>query len=294
MPPGSSVPTTALYRCKGRFTRETDAPCTTGGTQHSLEFVRVDAPIDPRVRMLVEALNQVPGVTTRTSCEGAGQGRATHRHADLAYVAFRRPLPLRFQEFLLASIGSVARVEDDGVYSRWPERNRAFIACALAATQNYLAQPQLAPYARVCWLLPRLRARLARHLSSGQDFCVQLCLECRDLVFEPHATAHRSLPLLRGGPEQAAVWFRAFAQQPRNELDPLLIAADGWANLILRTQRGEFGRAFQRRWLRYRARMLGDLATRQLRAVAEGARRKRPDLDFFYTDTRVVFEWTCD
>jgi hypothetical protein len=40
--------------------------------------------------------------------------------------------------------------------------------------------------------------------------------------------------------------------------------------------------------------MLGDLATRQLRAVAEGARRKRPDLDFFYTDTRVVFEWTCD
>jgi hypothetical protein len=254
----------------------------------------VDAPIDPRVRVLVEALNQIPGVTTRASCEGAGQALETHRHADLAYVAFRQPLPLRFQEFLLTSIGSVARVEDDGVYSRWPERNSVFIASALAATRNYLAQPQPARRACVCWPLPKLRARLARQLSSGQDFCVQLCLECRDLVFDPHVAAHRPLPLLRGDPEQAALWFTAFTQQPRNALDPMLIAADGWTSLILRTQRGEFSPTFQRRWLRYRARMLGDLATRQMRAGAEGARRKRPDLDFFYTDTKIVFEWTCD
>jgi hypothetical protein len=262
--------------------------------QRSLELVRVDAPIDPRVRLLVEALNQIPGVTTRASCEGAGQSLETHRHADLAYVAFRQPLPLRFQEFLLTSIGSAARVEDDGVYSRWPERNSAFIASALAATRSYLAQPRPSCRACVCWPLPKLRACLARQLSSGQNFCVQLCLECRDLVFEPHVAAHRPLPLLHCNPEQAALWFTAFTQQPRNALDPMLIAADGWANLVLRTQRGEFSPTFQRRWLRYRARMLGDLATRQMRAGAEGARRKRPDLDFFYTDTQIVFEWTCD
>jgi hypothetical protein len=256
--------------------------------------VRVHARIDPRVRELVEALNRIPGVTTRASCEGAEQSLETHRHADLAYVAFRHPLPLRFQESLLTSIGSVARVEDDGVYSRWPERNRAFIATTLAATRNYLAQPW--PRRRAClrWRLPKLRAHLARQLSSGQGFCAQLCMECRDLVFDRHAAAHRSLPLLRGGPEQAALWFAAFTQQPRNTLDPTLIATDGWIGLIARTQRGEFGPTFQRRWLRYRARMLNDVATRQIRTGVGEARRQRPDLDFFYTDTQIVFEWTRD
>jgi hypothetical protein len=256
--------------------------------------VRVDARIDPRVQELVEAFNQIPGATTRASCEGAGQGHETHRHADLAYVAFRQPLPLRFQEFLLTSIGSMARVEDDAVYSRWPERNSAFIASALAATRNYLAQPRPAHRVCVSWLLPKLRARLARQLSAGRNFCLQLCLECHELVFDPHAATHQPLPLLHGGPEQAALWFTAFTQQPRNALDPTLIAADGWMSLIARTQRGEFGPTFQRRWLRYRARMLGDLATRQMRTGAEGARRERPDLDFFYTDTQIIFEWTPD
>jgi hypothetical protein len=268
--------------------------CTTDGTRRSLDRVRIDARIDPRVRELVEALNQVPGVTTRASCEGAGSGHATHRHADLAYVAFRQPLPLRFQEFLLTSTGAVGRVEDDGIYSRWPERNSAFVASALAATRHYLAQPRRASRACICWPLPKLRARLARRLSSGQDFCVQLCPKCRDLVFEPHVAAHRPLPLLRAGPEQMAVWFTAFTQQPRNALDPTLIAADGWMSLITRTQRGEFGLTFQRRWLRHRAQMLSDLATRQMRTAVERARHERPDLDFFYTDTQVVLEWTCD
>jgi len=267
--------------------------CTTDGTQRRLEFVRVGARIDPRVRELVEALNQVPGVTTRTSCEGRNRGLGAHRHADLAYVAFRQPLPLRFQEFLLASVGPVARVEDDGVYSRWPDRNSAFIASAFAATRNYLAQPKPAGHALVCWSLSKLRARLARHLSSGRSFCVQLCLECRELVFDQHAATHHCLQLLRSGPEQAALWFAAFTQQPRNTLDAALIAAEGWMRLIARTQCGEFGPAFRRRWLRYRARMLADLATRQMRTGAEATRRQRPDLDFFYTDTRIVFEWTC-
>ena len=121
-----------------------------------------------------------------------------------------------------------------------------------------------------------------------------MCLECRHLVFDPHVAAHGPLPLLRGGWEQVALWFTAFTQEPRNTLDPRLVAADGWMSLMVRTQRGEFGLTFQRRWLRYRARMLGDLATRQMRTGAEGVRHEHPDLDFFYSDTEVVFEWTCD
>jgi hypothetical protein len=273
--------------------RRTLHTCTTAATQHKLDFVCVGARIDLRVRELVEALNQVPGVTTRTSCEGRSPGLASHRHADLAYVAFRQPLPLRFQEFLLASVGPVARVEDDGVYSRWPDHNSTFIASAVAATRNYLAQPKPPGHALVCWSLSKLRARLALHLSSGRSFCVQLCLECRDLVFDQHVATHQCLQLLSSGPEQAALWFSAFTQQPHNKLDAALIAAEGWMRLVARTQRGEFGPAFRRRWLRYRARMLADLATRQMRTGAEATRRQRPDLDFFYTDTRIVFEWTC-
>lgn len=255
--------------------------------------MRVGARIDPQVRELVEALNQVPGVTTRTSCEGRSRGLGGQRHADLAYVAFRQPLPLRFQEFLLTSAGAVARVEDDSLYSRWSDRNSTFIASALAATRNYLAQPKPARHASLCWPLAKLRACLARHLSSGRSFCLQLCLECRDLVFDEHAATHHCLQLLRRGPEQAALWFAAFTQQPRNTLDAALIAADGWTRLIARAQHGEFGPAFRNRWLRYRARMLTDLATRQIRTGAEATRRQRPDLDFFYTDTRIVFEWAC-
>lgn len=253
----------------------------------------MDTHVDPRVRELVDVLNQIPGVTTRASCEGAGHSPVTHRHSDAAYVAFRHPLPLRFQAFLLAEVGALARLEDDGVYSRWPARNTAFIDSTLAAARSYLGQPVAARRGRVCWTLPKFRARLARQLSSGEDFCVQLCRQCGDLVFDQHPAGHHPLPLLRCAPDQAAQWFALFLQQPRNRLDPALIAADGWASLIARTQRAEFGVSFQRRWLRYRARMLAELATRQIRAGAERVRRLRPELeiDFFYTDTHVVLEW---
>lgn len=251
----------------------------------------LDARIDTGVREIVDALNRIPGVTTRASCEGWGGDHTPRRHADLAYVIFRYPLPLRLQEFLLARIDSVGRIEADGIYSRWPDRNRAFLDVVRVAAQGYAGQQGAERRTGVRWPLPRLRARLARQLFSGQPVLVQLCVSCGDLVFDEHVPSHRPVPLLRCASNQAALWFAEFVAQPHNALDADLIERDGWMHLIARTQRGEFGAAFQRRWLRYRAHMLADLATRQMRIGAENARRQRPDIDFFYGDTHAVFEW---
>ncbi|MFI5399323.1 MAG: hypothetical protein ACHQ9S_27660 [Candidatus Binatia bacterium] len=254
----------------------------------------MDARIDTGVREVVDALNQIPGVTTRASCEGLGRDHTHHRHADLAYVIFRHPLPLRLQEFLLTHIDSVGRIEGDGIYSRWPDRNRAFLDDLLVAARSYAGQQGAERRIGVRWPLPRLRSRLARQLFSGRPVSVQLCVSCGELVFDEHVPSHRPVPLLRCASDQAALWFVEFVAQPRNALDTDLIESDGWMNLIARTQRSEFGAAFQRRWLRYRAHMLADLATRQMRIGAENARRQRSDIDFFYNDTHAFFEWQQD
>ena len=254
--------------------------------------MRLDARlIDAGVREVVEALSRIPGVTTRASCEGAGHEPTPHRHADLAYVVLRYPLPLRFEEFLLARTSSIARIEDDGVFSRWPSHNRAFLDALLVAAQSYQGQQVMERRASLRWPLPRLSAHAARQLSSTCSVRVQLCLLCGDLTFGEHTPAHHPFPLLRPVPDQATVWFAEFVAQPRNALDTALVEQAGWVNLIARTHRGDFGTPFQRRWLRYRARMLADLATRQMRAGMELARRQRPDVDFFYTGTHAVFEW---
>lgn len=254
----------------------------------------VNPHIDTEVREVVEALNRIRGVTTRASCEGLGDEYRHHQHAYLAYVLFRDPLPLRFRDFLVAQMDSVARVEEDGIYSRWQERNRDFLDRLLVAARRYASRSMMDQRASIRWRLPKLRARLARQLTDGQAIRLQLCLQCRDLVFNEHLPSHGLVPLLRCAADQPTVWFAEFVAQPGNLLDADLVETDGWANLIVRTQRGEFGPAFQRRWLRYRARMLAELATWHVRVGTEQARRQRPDLDFFYSDTHATFEWQAE
>ncbi len=254
----------------------------------------MDVPIDVGVREVVELLNRIPGVATRASCEGDGRQGRSHRHAAAAYVACRQPWPLRLQEFLRAQVGALARIEDDGLYSRWPAQNDAFIAAALAAIRQYLAEQAQWKRLQLCWPLPKIRARLARCVSAGRPFCVELCLQCGELRFEPHAAGHRVVVLLRGEPDVPAKWFAEFAQQPRNVLAAALVACDGWNALLARTRRGEFGSAFQRRWLRYRGRRLADLSTRGIWSGVAEARSQRSDLDCFYTATQLVVEWSYE
>ena len=247
--------------------------------------------VDVGVRDVVALLNHVPGVSTRASCEGAGRARGRHRHADLAYVLLRYPMPLGLQDFLIAELGSLVRVEDQGIYSRWPNRNHLFLDRLAVALRAYRRQHPLRHYHCLRWPLPRLRARLARELSGGKEVCVGLCLLCRDIVGAPHPLAHRFEPLLELAGDEQARWLAEFVSQPPNFLQSDLIAADGWARVATRTLRGDFGGAFHRRWLRYRARMIAHLATQQLRAGVERARRRGEDLDFFYDATHAIFAW---
>jgi len=237
-------------------------------------------------------LNRLPGVTTRASCEGGGSTRAGHRHGELAYVLFRYPLPLGLQEFFTAQLGTIGRVEDDGVYSRWPAENHAFVASLTAAGHACLSAPALDGMRRVQHPLPKLRAWLARQLSRGAAAHIGFCLDCARLITVPHAPPHRQLLLFEMDANLETRWFEEFAGRPGNTLDAALIAADGWRELVTRTRRGAFGATFLRRWLRYRAACVAQLATRQIRIGIDTARHAGIEIDFFYDDAQAVFMWS--
>jgi hypothetical protein len=255
--------------------------------------VRYDArSIDIGVREAVDLLNHVPGVRTRASCEGAGTERRRHTHATLAYVAFCHPLPLRLQDFLVAHLGVLARVEDDGVYCRWPMRNGTFLGALASVTRDYLRDAAHERCRSLRWPLARLRAQLARRVVRGHASAIGLCLTCAELVGEPSSHTHQPIPLLRLLPDLHDRWFAEFVAEPRNALEATLIETEGWVRLLARTQRGDFGAAFQRRWLRYRAQCLTDLTTREIRHGVEAARRQGLPIDFFHDGTHAVFIWT--
>lgn len=254
--------------------------------------VRYDAPnLDVGVRDVVALLNHIPGVATRASCEGIGAQPARHVHAALAYVAFRHPLPLRLRDFLITRLGELARIEDDGIYCRWPRKNRTFLGCLEAATRLYLSGVANAPCRRVRWPLSRLRARLARLVARGHAGEVQLCLVCGVLVGEAHIETHQPIALLRLPPDLHDRWFAEFVAQADNRLDPALVESAGWVRLLARTQRGDFGGAYHRRWLRFRASRVADLTTRQIRTGVDAARQQGVPVDFFFDGTHAVFIW---
>jgi hypothetical protein len=254
--------------------------------------VRSDARnLDAGVRAVAALLDRIPGVTTRASCEGMGSQPARHTHAALAYVAFRHPLPLAFRDFLITRLGELARIEDDGIYCRWPTKNRIFVGSLESATRLYLSNSAGTACRTVRWPLARLRARLARQVAHGHAGELQLCLTCAVLLAEAHPEAHQSIRLLQLPPDLHDRWFAEFAAQLSNRLDPVLIATAGWAGVLARTQRGDFGNAYRRRWLRYRAQRIADLTTRQIRSGVDLARQQGIAIDFFFDRTHAVFIW---
>ncbi|MEA2625396.1 MAG: hypothetical protein QOD06_1441, partial [Candidatus Binatota bacterium] len=70
-----------------------------------------DDPFDAGIRAAVFELNRLPGGATRSSCQGKTSPSEASTHADLAYVLFRRPMPLSLEEHLLHEVGGVARIE---------------------------------------------------------------------------------------------------------------------------------------------------------------------------------------
>jgi hypothetical protein len=254
--------------------------------------VRYDARrIDVGVRGVVTLLNHITGVITRASCEGAGPQPGGHVHAALAYVAFRHPMPLQLRDFLVTRLGALARIETDAIYCRWPMRNRLFLGSLESAARLYLSSSDHDSTRKLRWPLARVRARLARQVARQDAGEFRLCLTCRDLVAAAHPESHQSIALLRLPADLHDRWFAEFLTQPRNALDSRLVTRDGWARLLARTQRGDFGAAFRRRWLGYRAQRVADLSTQHVRHGVETARRHGVPIDFFHDGTHAIFAW---
>ena len=93
--------------------------------------------LDQGVRKVVLLLNGIPGVRTTFSCEGSRDPGAADKHSCLAYVLARDPFPRELIGFLLRELAGVARVEEQCVYSLWPERNQIFCARLLSALRHY-------------------------------------------------------------------------------------------------------------------------------------------------------------
>lgn len=246
--------------------------------------------IDSGVREVVTLLNTIPGVRTRASCEGTNHTADAHRHADLAYVLLEYPLPLALQDFLLDSLGTIARIEHDGVYSRWPASNREFLTRFADVARAYRAR-RAGHTHRLQVPLATLRARLARQVAQRAAASVSFCATCRAVDIEHQAEAHAVVALLHLPGDQALRWFAQFVAQPDNHLEPRLIEREGWEPVVARSQRGDFGPAFQRRWLRFRSSRLADLTTHELRAGVEAARRQGCQVDFYFDDTHAHFGW---
>src|SRR5262249_24282585 len=157
-----------------------------------------------------------------------------------------------------------------------------FLKRLLLATRAYAQQPMRRARLTVRWPLSRLRTRLAGGVARRTEASVEVCLECHDLIMDMHPTDHQRIPLFRLSADQEIAWLREFAGQPRNPLDTALIAADGWPALAARARRGDFGTAFQRRWLRYRRQMIAGLATLTRHHAMRDARGQRADVDFYY------------
>jgi hypothetical protein len=191
--------------------------------------------IDVGVRDVVALLNTIAGVHTRASCEGTSRARSVHRHADLAYVLLRYPMPLALQDFFFVRLDAIARIEADGVYSRWPAGNREFLTQLAAAVRAYQAHYGAAR-AALHVPLGKLRASLAHRVRQGEPARLSWCWTCTDVVIAPHPDAHAvrrlrarlptslaALPLAASGgahhaPAAACRRNRAPARQPRRFL----------------------------------------------------------------------------
>jgi len=246
--------------------------------------------LDRGVREVVTLLNEIAGVRTRASCEGRSLAPSTHRHADLAYVLLEHPLPLVLEDFLLDTLGALARVDHDGVYSRWPASNHEFLERFADAARAYRAREgALRAHLRV--QLATLRARLARRVAQRLPASISLCTACRVIDIEAHDDSHAAVRLLTLRDDQASRWFAQFVVQLGNSLDPQLIEKEGWESIISRTQRGDFGLSFRRRWLRFRSKRLVELTTDEMRSAVETARREGCRFDFYFDDNQAVFRW---
>jgi len=245
--------------------------------------------LDPGVREPVEVLNSIDGVTTRASCEGQGSA-PLHPHSALAYVTFKYPLPPRFQEFLITELGMIGRVDDDAIYCRWPPENRQFLELLGIAAKRYKQRNRTALRSALVAPLSELQSHLLSFSAGGNEAVITACRTCSRLAVGPHS-CRSSVAISRWAPASADAIFRDFVELPDNRLEEDLVAALGTAELQCRTNRGDFGPAFRRRWGHYHRLRRRQEIIAALRCGVQQLRRAGKDLDVLFDAHHARVTW---
>jgi hypothetical protein len=245
--------------------------------------------LDPGVREPVELLNSIDGVATRASCEGQGTA-PLDPHSVLAYVTFKYPLPPRFQEFLVTELGMLGRVDDDAIYCRWPPENRHFLELLGTAAKRYKQRNRGGRRRPLVASLSELQSHLLAFSAGGNETVITACRMCSRLVIGPHS-CRGGVRILRWAPASTDSIFRDFVELPDNRLDAGLVAAVATDELQRRTDRGDFGAAFRRRWARYQRTRLRQEIIAALRAGVRQLRRAGKDLDVHFDAHHARVTW---
>jgi hypothetical protein len=207
---------------------------------------------DAGIRPALRELNRLTGVRTRSSCQGRAAPDERSSHAEFAYVLFRTPVPLAFEEHLLAELGDLARIEPDSLYCRWPERNAELCERLAETARAFRRHPRTAPTGETRIPLAALLGPLEAWLREPEAPPVAWCFTCAALrAGKAACAAHDPLVLLDPGPRRALATFDSFLASDPSPPDPKLREREGDAAVLARVERGDFGASYRRAWRRF-------------------------------------------
>ena len=252
-------------------------------------------PFDPGIRRALRDLNRIPGTKTRSSCQGKSSLDEASRHADLAYVTFRSPVPLALEDHLVATIGDVARIDSSSVYSRWPERNLEFCARLTDAGRTFLEMRRGERWEEAVLSFSQLLEPIEALLDSAAPVALSWCLDCRlpstarSDAPGKHAPDCRLVALLKGSPERRLDLFERFLAADERPPDPTLRKRLGDATMLERVEHGDFGNTYRRAWATFRSRTARDLLQEEIRSAVAAERARGVPLDYYFRPGKVIF-----
>jgi hypothetical protein len=206
-------------------------------------------------------------------------------------VLFRAPVPLSLEERLLQDLGSLARVEPDGVFSRWIERNQEFCDCLAASASAFGVEERQRPRSEQRLPFGSLLGRLAAVLEAPTPGGLAWCFGCSRLGTEALCDCPRggpSLTLLEAGPPRRLATFAAFLESHPSPPDPRLREREGDERLLARVERGDFGQAYRVAWSRFVARAARECLRTEVRRCVAAQRAAGEPVDLAFTSGGIL------
>lgn len=254
-----------------------------------------DTEFSPRydlgIRRALRELNRIPGVKTRSSCQGKSQPDEDSTHADLAYVTFRSPIPLALEEQLIATVGAVARIDPSSVYSRWPERNAELCARLGEAAHTFLEARRSERWRESVLSLSELLEPIEALIDSLSPVTLFWCFDCCLTVTVPgkHGPPCQLVALLDGDRERRLDLFERFLAADAHPPDSTLRNRIGDVAMIERVERGDFGTAYRRAWKAFRAHAARDILPEGIREAVAAERARGGAVDYYFRPGKAIF-----